>query len=157
MTMMVEWFIKSANPTNAAKARIRLVLINFLMGFPVQRIWFYMKILRNLPKFNPLDYSRSRPLDIEGPEDDVVRGGHDLVALLSLGLIMFCLRVWLTCRRKHRSSWSSFVKAHVLCSPVSDDSFVNRGKRPTVFISTCTIVTGEVLVEKSLVRCRGRE
>ncbi|PLN86936.1 hypothetical protein BDW42DRAFT_189850 [Aspergillus taichungensis] len=46
---------------------------NFLVGMAPWRVWLYLKVSRNLPKYSPSDYRiQLAPLEVEGVEDGFV-------------------------------------------------------------------------------------
>jgi hypothetical protein len=56
------------------KRRCKTVRQQFYASLHPRRIWMYIKVIRNLASFDANDFERQiKPLQCEGPEDDVIR------------------------------------------------------------------------------------
>ena len=54
------------------KVRVRQNLYDLYATLPAERIWLYVKALRNLPKFNPNDFMADLPeLELDGKENEM--------------------------------------------------------------------------------------
>lgn len=59
--------------TEAEKATVRAQVNKFINTFPIERLWFYFKILRNLKHCDVDDiWAQKLNLEIDGPEDKFV-------------------------------------------------------------------------------------
>ena len=56
------------------KLKVKYQLKQLYTTFPAQRVWLYVKIMRNLPNFDKRDFKKQiHELEIDGPEDDVAQ------------------------------------------------------------------------------------
>jgi hypothetical protein len=59
------------------KSTVRFQIHEFLMSFPVERLWLFFKILRNLRHCDMDDISTRMPeLELAGPEDAFIEHGE---------------------------------------------------------------------------------
>lgn len=59
--------------TDSEKAIVRRNRQDFVMKFPTERLWLYLKISKNMNKFHPNDFTkRIADLDLKGVEDEFV-------------------------------------------------------------------------------------
>ncbi|KAL2841170.1 hypothetical protein BJY01DRAFT_257165 [Aspergillus pseudoustus] len=62
--------LNRSGSSDGEKATVRFQIHEFLMAFPVERLWFYFKILRNLKHCDKDDiWTRMPALELAGPED----------------------------------------------------------------------------------------
>ena len=66
--------LKTSSLSNEAKFEVRSNLHGFFMEFPLERLWLYLKISRNMNKFDDQDFTKQiLDLELGGPEDDFPR------------------------------------------------------------------------------------
>ncbi|KAJ6078409.1 hypothetical protein N7467_008162 [Penicillium canescens] len=66
--------LKNSCLSNEAKLGVRRNLHAFFMTFPPERLWFYLKISRNMNKFDDQDFTKQiADLELEGIEDEFAR------------------------------------------------------------------------------------
>ena len=54
------------------KVRVRQNLYDLYATLPAERIWLYVKVLRNLPKLNPNDFTADlSELELDGKENEM--------------------------------------------------------------------------------------
>jgi hypothetical protein len=62
--------------SEAERSTVRVQVHDFLMSFPVERLWFFFKIVRNLRHCDTDDISSRMPdLELTGPEDVFIQNG----------------------------------------------------------------------------------
>ncbi|CAG8258086.1 unnamed protein product [Penicillium olsonii] len=66
--------LRTSSLSNEAKLEVRSNLRGFFVDFPPERLWLYLKISRNMNKFDDQDFTKQIiDLELEGPEDDFPR------------------------------------------------------------------------------------
>ncbi|KAJ5368273.1 uncharacterized protein N7496_008033 [Penicillium cataractarum] len=66
----IDMFLKNSRLTDKEKCYVRLSRQIFFMTFPVERLWLYFKIARNLDKFDDDDFTiQIADLELSGVED----------------------------------------------------------------------------------------
>ena len=70
MTVKVDVILSRSRLSPHAKIDVRLKCRELFALLPRQQIWLYLKIMRNLYKFDPSDFMKQIPrLELKGPED----------------------------------------------------------------------------------------
>ena len=70
MAVKVDIILSRSQLSPDAKIDVKLKRQDLFASLPGQRVWLYLKIMRNLRNFDPADFKKQiRPLELEGPED----------------------------------------------------------------------------------------
>ncbi|KAE8149083.1 hypothetical protein BDV25DRAFT_130646 [Aspergillus avenaceus] len=73
MKIKLDVILARSRLTHYERLEVKFHLQQLFMQLPAQRVWLYLKIMRNLPNFDPKDFKKQvSELEIAGPEDDVV-------------------------------------------------------------------------------------
>lgn len=72
MAVKIDVILSRSRLSPDAKIDIKLKRQDVFASLPRQRVWLYLKIMRNLQNFDPADFKKQiRPLELKGPEDFV--------------------------------------------------------------------------------------
>ena len=70
MAVKVDVILSRSRLSPNAKIDVKLKRQDIFASLPRQRVWLYLKIMRNLKNFDPADFKKQvRPLELKGPED----------------------------------------------------------------------------------------
>lgn len=74
LRVKVDTTLNQSGLTDQEKYDVRVHRQRFFMTFPAERLWFYIKISRNMNKFDSDDFkSQIADLELEGIEDEYVK------------------------------------------------------------------------------------
>lgn len=74
LKIKIDVILSRSKLTQDDRLEVKYQLQQLYMTFPAQRVWLYVKIMRNLPNFDERDFKKPiRELEINGPEDDVAK------------------------------------------------------------------------------------
>ncbi|KAE8415364.1 hypothetical protein BDV36DRAFT_285387 [Aspergillus pseudocaelatus] len=74
LKIKVDVILSHAKLTQDDRLEVKYQLQELYMTFPAQRVWLYVKIMRNLPNFDERDFKKPiRELEVNGSEDDVAK------------------------------------------------------------------------------------
>ena len=77
MAVKIDVALSQSTLSQNAKIDVKLVRQDFFASLPRQRVWLYLKIMRNLACFDLADFKKQvQPLDLEGPEDMIAVGTY---------------------------------------------------------------------------------
>ncbi|GMF71659.1 unnamed protein product [Aspergillus oryzae] len=74
LKIKIDVILSRSKLTQDDRLEVKYQLQQLYMTFPAQRVWLYVKIMRNLPNFDERDFKKPiHELEINGPEDDVAK------------------------------------------------------------------------------------
>ncbi|BAE66544.1 unnamed protein product [Aspergillus oryzae RIB40] len=74
LKIKIDVILSRSKLTQDDRLEVKYQLLQLYLTFPAQRLWLYVKIMRNLPNFDERDFKKPiRELEINGPEDDVAK------------------------------------------------------------------------------------
>ncbi|GAB1207701.1 hypothetical protein APSETT445_006430 [Aspergillus pseudonomiae] len=74
LRIKIDVILSRSRLTQDDRLVVKFQLQQLYITLPAQRVWLYVKIMRNLPNFDIRDFKKQiRELEINGPEDDVAK------------------------------------------------------------------------------------
>ncbi|OGM41362.1 hypothetical protein ABOM_009948 [Aspergillus bombycis] len=73
LKIKIDVILSRSKLTQDDRLDVKYQLQQLYITFPAQRVWLYVKMMRNLPNFDSRDFKQIRELEINGPEDDVAK------------------------------------------------------------------------------------
>jgi hypothetical protein len=88
MNIKIDVIISNLKLAVDVKNEIKYQRGQLYASLPVQRVWLYIKILRNLSNFDLDDFKKQiRPLELDGVEDNFAKGMRIFSEVIQTGTI----------------------------------------------------------------------